>query len=193
MSKKYKILDQDSAYFITSTVVDWINLFTKNRYRDILIRALLFSIENKGLVIHSWVIMSNHIHLLVSRKGNVPLYRIVQHFKSWTSRRLIEEIKINGDSRERWLLNQFAFASRRCRGIEGYKVWQDGFHPLMLQSDKPKGIVNRLNYIHDNPVKAGWVDKAEDYVYSSARDYMGQKGMLPLEMYDPLLLSDYLG
>ncbi len=123
--------------------------------------------------------MSSHIHLIVSTTDK-PLPDIIRDFKTHTSKKLIELIKRIPESRREWMLKKFAFeANRNTRGTN-YKLWQDGFHPIHLSTNKM--IDQRLNYIHQNPVEEGYVYEPEHYVYSSAKDYAGFSGLIALQM-----------
>lgn len=163
MSEKYKVRNPDSLYFITITVVDWIDLFTRPEYKHILIDSLNYCIQNKGLILHAYVIMTSHLHLIVSTKCSYNLPEIVRDFKKHTSKELIKCIKENPESRKEWILEKFSGAAERIKRGVNYKIWQDGFHPVEL--DSVKIIEQRLNYIHNNPVEEEIVENPEDYIY----------------------------
>ena len=180
MSENYKVRNPDGIYFITSTIVNWIDLFAKEKYRKIILDSLNYSIRNKGLVVHAWCIMPNHIHLVISRRGDCELYEMVRDFKKFTSRKISELLEVEFESRRDWLLEMFERAAFPLKRIKYYKVWRDGFHPVELFSNSM--IDQRINYIHMNPVKAGLVQHPEYYLYSSAMDYCGEKGLLEVEL-----------
>ena len=171
MSEKYKVRNPDGVYFVTCTVVGWVDLLIRPTYKDIIIDSLKFCIERKGLKVHAYVIMSSHVHLLLSTIDNISLPDIMRDFKTFTAKALISEIKAVNESRREWLLNKFSYeANRQKRGSE-YKVWKDGFHPIeILSSDM---LVQKLDYIHQNPMVERIVDESIDYIYSSARQYAG--------------------
>lgn len=179
MSRKYKAHNPEGFYFITNTIVGWVDLFTRPQYKDIIIKSLKFCIENKGLVVHAYVIMTNHIHLIVSTKEGVLLSNVMRDFKTHTSKKLIEEIKNINESRREWLLNKFAFEARRQVRGKDYKLWQDGFHPIELLSAEM--VAQKLEYLHNNPVVERVVDEDVHYIYSSARQYADEVGELPVE------------
>lgn len=181
MSEKYKVHDPEGIYFITITVVGWVDLFIRRDYKECLLESIKFCQNNKGLKVHAWVFMSSHIHLIVSATY-LPLPAVIRDFKTHTSKSLIRLIKEIPESRREWILKKFAFeANRNLRGTN-YKLWQDGFHPLQLSSNEM--IDQRLNYIHQNPVKEGIVYEQEEYVYSSAKNYAGLPGLISVEMLD---------
>jgi REP element-mobilizing transposase RayT len=180
MSEKYKFDDPDGMYFVTSTVVGWVDLFTRPQLKRIVVDSLRFCQVNKGLLIHAWCLMPSHLHLIASTLGP-PLSSILRDFKKFTSSALIKEVKSPYESRREWLLELFGKAAEHQERVWNYKVWQDGNHPELLFR---KGFRRqKLNYLHDNPVVAEIVDKPEDYLYSSARDYYTKvKGLLEVSL-----------
>ena len=179
MSEKYKAKNTEGFYFITLTIIDWIDLLVRPIYKHILIDSLQYCQINKGLNIYAYVIMPSHIHLIVKANGDNKLQDIVRDFKRFTSIKLIETIKEYPESRREWLLKKFEYAAKRIRRNNQYKIWQDGYHPLELTDNKM--IEQRLNYIHNNPVVEEVVINPEDYKYSSARNYCGDNSVLSIE------------
>jgi len=177
MSKAYSIHNQDAVYFTTMSIVNWIDLFTRRVYKDIVVDSLSYCHENKGLVIHAWCIMTNHIHLIIGRKGEFRLEDIIRDFKKYTSVSLRREIERNiQESRKEWMLELFRENANNSKKHEKSMVWQEGYHAIELINSKI--TEEKLTYLHNNPVKAGFVCDAEHYVYSSAIDYAGGKGLL---------------
>ena len=178
MSTGYQIKEQDKLYFATLQVVEWVDIFTRKKYRDIIVENLSYCQKHKGLEIYGWVIMSNHVHLLArSEKGE--LSNIFRDFKSYTSKKIIEEIKDLSESRREWILKIFQSATFKHQRNSEYQFWTHENHAELIYSNK--FIEQKLEYIHNNPVRAGIVEKPEDYKYSSAIDYAGGKGLLNIE------------
>lgn len=177
MSEKYKVKDSAALHFITITLVGWIDLFIRRDYKDLVLESLKFCQKEKGLEIYAWVIMTNHIHLIASSERN-DLPSIVRDFKTFTSKRLIRLINTIPESRRTWILEKFAFEAHRNVRASNYKLWQDGFHPIELSTNEM--MDQKLDYLHYNPVEAGFVDEPEKYLYSSAIDYSGGKGLLDI-------------
>ena len=176
MSRNYKFRNQECLYFVTFSVVRWIDVFTRREYKDILIDSLKYCIEHKGLELYAWVIMSNHVHLIIGTQGK-PLENILRDIKRHTSKKLTAAISENNqESRREWLLWFFEREGRQNPNNETYQFWQQGNHPIEIWSNQV--IEQKLDYLHNNPVVAGWVDEAEHYLYSSARDYAGGKGLI---------------
>ncbi|NOY95969.1 MAG: transposase [Chlorobi bacterium] len=182
MSEKYKFQNEDGIYFITPTIVNWIDLFTRQTYSELVLDSLKYCQKEKGLVVHAWCIMPSHLHLIVSKTGSENLSAIIRDFKKFTSKAIINEIENINESRKEWLLSAFKAAGKPLKRIKKYKVWQDGNHPVELDTNKI--LDQRLSYLHNNPVEHGIVFRAEDYVYSSAIDYYGGKELLEIELLD---------
>ena len=175
----YKIRDQFGVYFITCTTVQWVDVFSRPCYVETVLSSLRFCIQKKGFKVHAWCIMSNHIHLIVSaEKGN--LSDVIRDFKKFTSQTILEQIEKNSEeSRRNWMLWIFKSAGGVNSRNAAYQFWQQDNQPIQLES--PDFTLTKLQYMHNNPVKAGVVEKPEDYLLSSARDYNGGKGLLPIE------------
>ncbi len=178
----YKITNQHALYYLTLTTVGWIDIFTRQRYRDILINSLDYCQKHKGLILHAYVVMSNHVHLIAQSQEPGRLSDILRDFKKFTSSMIIRSIQEDTESRRDWLLHVMAFHARYNHNNSLYQLWQHDNHPIELYS--PDFIYQRLTYIHLNPVRAGWVAEAEHYLYSSAANYAGKKGLLDISVID---------
>ena len=177
---RYFVEDQHAPYFLTMTVVHWIDLFTRKEYKHIIVDSLSYCLEKKGLTIYAWVLMSNHLHLIARVEAPNTMTGFLRDFKKFTSKVIIESIQSINESRRDWLLDKFGFEAHRTRRAEQFKVWQDGNHAVFLES--ASFIEQKLNYIHENPVRQEIVENAEDYLYSSALDYSGRKGLVKIEL-----------
>ncbi|WP_430934568.1 REP-associated tyrosine transposase [Saccharicrinis sp. 156] len=177
MSSKYKVRNQEALHFVTATIIDWVDLFTRPIYKHILVESLEYCQNKKDLKVHAYVIMTSHIHLIVSSSGS-NLEDIIRDFKKYTSKELLAAIKEHPESRREWLLNKFSYAANRIKRGANFKIWKDGFHPVELATTEM--LTQRLDYVHKNPVEEEIVIKPEDYKYSSAIDYAGGKGVLSL-------------
>lgn len=174
----YKIRDQQALHFMTFTVVGWIDLFSRRVYRDIFLKNMLYCAENKGLLIGAYVIMTNHVHVIWRAKsGN--LSGILRDFKSYCTKQFIAAILKENESRESWLLHMFRFYANKTNQNKEFKIWTGNNHPEEIFSHD--FLMSKLNYIHQNPVRAGWVRNAEEYIYSSASNYATGKGLIEIE------------
>lgn len=175
MTKAYTIHNQSATYFVTMQVVNWVDIFTRKEYRDIVIKNLDYCIKNKGLEIFAYVIMYNHIHLIVRTK-NHNLSGILRDFKGYTTKQIVKHFSTNTESRRKWLSEIFQEeASRNSRNIK-YQIWTHENHCVEVFSND--FFDQKREYIHNNPVKAGIVEKPEDYLYSSARNYAEKENNL---------------
>ena len=180
MSEKYKFNDPDGLYFITTSIVYWIDLFTRPAFKHVLVDSLQYCQQHKGLVIHAWCLMPSHLHAIISRRGNVSLSAIMRDFKTFTSKQIIATLSRINESRQDWLLRAFARAAQPVKRVSKYKVWQDGNHSIELYNATL--LQQKLDYIHYNPVADETVEVPEDYWYSSARDYAGRPGLLSVDL-----------
>jgi putative transposase len=176
MRTRYKIFDNNYPYFITSTTVEWIPIFTRKPYFDIILDSMTYCRQNKGLKIFAFVIMDNHLHLLVMGES---LSNIIRDFKRHTARRIIS---LAENDPKNWLSNQFKFYKLRHKEGSDYQVWQEGFHPKQIISEEM--LRQKIDYIHYNPVRTGIVGKAEDWLYSSARNYLGMDGIVEIDLLE---------
>ena len=169
MPTGYQIYDQSKPYYLTFQVVYWIDLFTRQVYRDIVIESLKYCQQEKGLNIFAYVIMSNHIHILC-RSSKDELSNTIRDFKKYTSKRIIDQIiESSIESRKEWMLRLFQHAAKRQNKTGKYQVWTHENHAEEIFSNS--FIEQKINYIHQNPVRSGIVLNSEDYLYSSARNY----------------------
>ena len=172
MSRKYKFHNPDGVYFITSAVQGWVDVFTRNEYKDITMDNLAYCQKNKGLELFAWCLMTNHVHLIARAAEGNNLNDILRDFKKFTSKAVLKAIAENDrESRREWLLTHF-------KTEKGNRFWRGDNKPIELWSNKV--IDQKLSYLHNNPVEEGLVFKPEDYVYSSAVDYAGEKGILDI-------------
>ena len=175
MSSGYQISEQEELHYVTFQIVKWIDIFTRQVYRDIVIDSLRFCQQNKSLEIYAFVVMSNHIHLLI-RSEIGKLSNTIKEIKSFTAKKILEAVNTESESRREWMLNLFEFSAKQHKRNEKYQVWTHENHAEIIYSNQFMDI--KIKYIHENPVRAGIVEKEEDYLYSSARNYAGLDSVL---------------
>ena len=177
MSRNYKFHNPEGVYFVSFAVVEWIDIFTRTQYKDIILESLKYSQKEKGMEIFAWCIMTNHVHLIFRSIKKQKPELLLGDIKRYTSKAIIKAIIDNPrESRKEWLLEQFKKVGAKSSNVNKYQFWRHDNKPIELWSNKV--IDEKINYIHNNPVEEGLVFKAEDYVYSSAIDYSGEKGIL---------------
>ncbi|MXV51691.1 transposase [Pedobacter sp. HMF7647] len=180
MSHKYKVKDQEEIHFITFAIVDWVDVFIRPVYKNIIAESLKYCRYNKGLNLHAYCLMTNHLHLLVSARHPEKLAQIIRDLKKFTNKQIIAAIQHEQESRREWMLHRFSYHAKFSNRIKDFKVWQDGYHAIECSSLAL--IAQKLDYIHNNPVKAGIVLNPEDYIYSSASNYIVNNGILDVEI-----------
>jgi len=185
MSRKYKFGDQDKLYFVSFAVVNWIDLFIRNEYKQIILDSWKHCRVNKGLEIYGWCVMTSHIHMIIGTQGD-KLEGIMRDMKKHTSIELRKAIQNHPtESRREWILWMMERAGRKNSNNQNFQLWQQDNHPIELYDHKI--LHQKLDYIHYNPVEAGFVEKPEDYLYSSARNYYGMQGLLDILLVEPFV------
>ena len=168
-------------YFTTSTVIDWVDIFTRPCYRHVIVDSLSYCQSHKGLIIYAWVLMSNHLHMIVDTNDDTTVGDVLRDFKKFTNKKILKALEQDEhESRRGWLLDRFWFAGANDKRIKNYRFWQEGNYIEEIYT--MEFLMQKLNYIHQNPVKAEIVAKPEDYLYSSALNYVGEKGLLDVEL-----------
>ncbi|MEX2350761.1 MAG: transposase [Flavobacteriaceae bacterium] len=199
MNEGYQIRDQSKAHFITATVVDWMDVFTRKTYRDCVIASFDYCIQHKGMVLYAYVIMSNHIHMVVQAK-NDNLSDLLRDFKKHTAKTILQLIQTEPESRKEWMLNRFRNAASAHSRNKEFQFWKYGNHPEEIYTEK--FLWSKIHYIHLNPVRAGIVERGSQYLYSSASNYLHEKGILAsitvpeppvVDVLKPSSATDYLG
>ncbi len=170
MSTKYKAITTDQAYFITLTTVGWIDVFTRLNQKYV-ITNVRHCQEKKGLEIDAYYLMSSHLHLLCKGTEGFILSDIMRDFKKFTSKQIVKTIQDEPESRREWMLEYFQKSCEHLKKEQKYKVWQGGYHAEIVESNW--FIKQKINYIHNNPVKDKIVTLPENYYFSSTRNYAG--------------------
>ncbi len=179
-SESYIIRDQHAVHFLTFTVIDWIDIFTRASYKIEIANALEYCQKNKGLRLFAWCLMTNHLHLVCQTIEPFKLSDFVRDFKQHTAKSVLNCIWNEKESRRSWILAALREAGKYDNRITNYKFWQEGCHPIQLHNNEM--IDQRINYVHENPVRAMIVEKAEDYLFSSARNYASLGGVIEVEV-----------
>ena len=180
--RPYSFNNPEGIYFVTFTVVFWLDVFVRAWYKELFVESLKYCIKNKGLQVHAWCLMSSHAHFIISdaKPQTITLSDIMRDLKKFTASQIIREIEAGPESRQEWLLDKFRFAASKNSRNNQYQFWQQTNHAEELLTNH--FIDQKLNYIHQNPVQEGWVEEAHHYLYSSARDYSGLPGLVPITL-----------
>jgi putative transposase len=169
-------IKKNSSYYLTLTVVGWVDVFTRNNHKDALIDSLRYCIKNKGLNVYAYCLMSNHLHMVVNCNEPFQLKDVVRDFKRHTVKTIIGQIINAPESRREWMLREFAEEGVKNARNKTYKFWQSGNHAIELFTEK--FVWEKINYIHNNPVKEKFVKKPQEWLYSSASNYWYGEGLL---------------
>lgn len=168
------------TYFLTLTVVDWVDVFTRPIYRQMFADSLSYCATFKGLEIYAWVLMSNHAHLVAAARDGFNLSDIMRDMKKYISKKIVAELLLANESRREWMLYRFGYSGKFDPKIKDYRFWQEGNYPKECTSYKM--LQQKIDYVHENPVRAGIVSAAHHYLYSSAIDYAGGTGLVPVTL-----------
>ncbi len=175
MRSRYRAHEPHATYFITATVVAWIPLFTTASRCNILVESLEYCRQHKSLKIYAWVILDNHLHAIL----NAPdLPRVLADFKRHTAQRLLEQLQTENNA---WLLGELDYFCGKHKPESRHQIWQEGSHPQEIDSDEM--MDQKIDYIHNNPIKRGLVAAPEHWRYSSAHEWL--QGAEPVLRCDP--------
>ena len=176
----FRIYNHQQVHFITFAVVDWIDVFTRPVYKQVIVDSLEYCQNKKGLRVHGWCVMTNHIHLVVSAKEGVSLSDIVRDFKKFTARQILDDLQTNNkESRRKWMLWMFKKAGSKNSNNAVYQFWRQDNRPMEVYSNE--FFTQKMEYIHYNPVKEWFCFRAEEYPYSSALWYKEKRGLIEID------------
>ncbi len=170
---RYKIFENEYPYFLTCTIVNWLPLFGFERITKMVLDSLHFLQKEQRLKIYSYVIMENHLHLIASAED---LSKEMGDFKSYTVKIII---KLLEEEHSEFWLSQLRLHKAEHKRDSEYQFWQEGNHPQQIYC--PEMMRQKIEYIHNNPVRRGYVDEQTDWRYSSARNNAGLPSLLDIE------------
>ena len=168
MTKNFKSTEPGIPYFVTFTVVEWLNVFTKPEYLEIVWDSLQYCRKEKGLKLYGFVFMTNHLHLIISADAeDIKLWKIIRDFKKFTAQKIIQVMQKTEN--RRWILDSMRTVGKQNNANTQYQFWIQDDGAVEITSDK--FFIQKLNYIHENPVRAQIVTDFCSYAWSSARLY----------------------
>jgi putative transposase len=178
MQPNQKPVPRDACYFLTLNVVDRIDVFVRAAYKQVIADALNHFIDNQSLVVYAWALMTGHLHLLVhTRDGQNPA-GFERDFKKFTTPEVLKAIEVAADPRREWMLGRFEEYGKSLKKIEKFPLWQSCSGLVHVDCRQPILLSDRIGYIHDNPIRDGVVELPEQYLFSSAMDYEGMRGLV---------------
>ncbi len=167
---RYRFGEPASPHFLTCTVVGWLPVFTRPETVQILFDSWQFLQDQDRMELLGYVVLENHIHFIASAED---LPKEVGDFKSYTARRIIDYLI---ERRVGTLLDGLEFHKSRHKTDRPFQLWQEGSHPKIIEDEAM--MRQKLAYIHDNPVKRGYVGDPSHWRYSSARNYAGIESLV---------------
>ena len=172
---QYIIREFNKPHFLTCTVVEWLSVFTRPDAVQVLLDSWSHQRLNDGLRLYGYVILENHLHFVAQAPR---LDKCLKNFKSFTAAQLIKLLEANKVER---LLARLGFAKRTYKHDRQYQFWQEGAHAEMIFSETM--MRQKLEYIHQNPVKRGYVEQPEHWRCSSARNDVGKPGLIEIDSW----------
>jgi len=170
---RYRVVEDGKPYFITSSVIHWLPLFTVPALAEIVIDSLNFLRQQRRLTVHAWVLMETHLPLVATSHD---MSGEMRKAKSYTARCIVDFLESHGPA---FFLKELQFFKKPHKDQQTYQVWQEGIHPKLIRDERM--LRQCIEYVHYNPVKRGYVDRPEHWRYSSARDYAGNKGLVVID------------
>jgi REP element-mobilizing transposase RayT len=170
---RYRFAESDGPFFMTCTVVAWMPIFTRSETVNIILDSWRYLQVNRSFVLYGYVILENHLHL-VAEAPNIS--NVIGDFKSYTARLIIDHLR---QANAKTVLQQLGYFKASYKTDAVYQLWQEGSHPQAINGDEI--MSQKLDYIHNNPVERGYVDMAEHWRYSSARNYLGMPGLIEVK------------
>jgi REP element-mobilizing transposase RayT len=172
---RYKIYEPTHPHFVTCTILHWLPIFTRKESVQIIIDSLKFLQEKDNLKLYAYVILENHLHMVLQSDD---LAKPMESFKKYTANQILKLLK---EGNIKTLLEQFKFYKKAHKIDKEYQIWEEGYQPKLMQTDVM--MISKIKYIHENPVKRGYVDDANHWRYSSARNYEGGSGLIEIERF----------
>ncbi|WP_456428760.1 REP-associated tyrosine transposase [Rhodocaloribacter sp.] len=171
---RYKVYEIDQPHFLTATVVRWLPVFAHPPAARVVLDALGYLQREGRLTLYAYVIMENHLHLIAAADD---LRREMRAFKSYTARKIIDWLH---ETKRRAMLDAFREHKQAHKKDRLHQFWQEGNHPQQIQGAEM--LRQKLEYLHGNPVRRGYVEEAIHWRYSSARNYAGLPGLLEVTL-----------
>jgi REP element-mobilizing transposase RayT len=155
-------------------VLNWLPVFTRPGTVQIILDAMAWRQQNKGVKVYGFVILENHMHCIMKADD---LSQQVHDFKAFTAKEILRYLEEENAAR---ILDLLAFFKKAHKSDAHYQFWEEGSHPQLISNEEM--LRQKLEYIHRNPVERGYVDEAIHWRYSSARNYEGLEGVIPVYM-----------
>jgi REP element-mobilizing transposase RayT len=142
-------------------------------YKQVIVHTLNHFIESKGLTVYAWCLMTHHLHLLIDGNPNCAI--IEKDYKSFTTTKIFEAIDTEPEARKEWMLKRFEKSGSILGFTKKHQIWENADSRSDIKKDD---LLEKVDLIHQNPVRDRIVDAPPEYLYSSARDYSGTQGLV---------------
>jgi len=163
-------------YYVTTVVYGRLPIFTRPSFIIPLLDSLNFYRYQRSFKLLGYVIMPDHVHLLLWPFGQPTVSDIMRDYKKFTSRRIIQQAEV--EHADEWVVAFQQAGQETGRSVN--KVWQDDYWDTNIYTER--FLRQKLNYVHRNPVRAGLAEKLEDYPYSSYRNYvLGEEWLIEID------------
>jgi len=186
MTQEYPIAEPRGSYLLTLNTIDRVDIFIRPFFKQIIVESLNYFIEKKGLVVYGWCLMTNHLHLIVEAKDGFHLSDLINDFKTFTAKIILQDLNADSDIRRTWIMKKF----REAALFDKLEVWENADHPVLIGEEEKDGINDQLREIHNNPVRNKIVVSPHDYLHSSARNYVGLIGLVNIQQPKQKIESD---
>ena len=171
--------DENKPHFLTFTTIEWIDVFTKPEYSQLLLESLKYCQKELGLFVYGYVFMTNHIHNIVQAKEGYKLSAIVQSYKRHTTKGIKKLVENDSRKYIKGLINTSFY--KKDKNV--FQIWQEYNYPEVIITEK--FFLEKLNYVHNNPVKKEYVNNPQDWKYSSANFYLnGDTSIINVDKID---------
>jgi hypothetical protein len=178
--KGYEYKNMSTGYFVSLYTRDWVDIFERPVYKQLIVHSLNHFSDQKGLVVYAWCLMSSHLFLLIRSDGMVPVQELVTAFRVFTEEKILAAADTEPEPRRKWILSHFR-APAGFMGLQReWQLWEEQWQPIHIDMANAEELLQQFEFIHQQPVHELIVDAAPDYRYSSARDYAGSKGLVQI-------------
>ena len=170
MKRKHSLTySPHTTYFLTATVTDFTYLFHEEAPAQIVLQNMCFYVQEFAIKLHGFVIMPNHLHLLLTTGTKGDVSQFMGRLKEYSAKQIIRWCEEHNRKR---LLETFYSSAKKYKQYYKYQVWQERFDGLVINTAETHNV--KLQYIHTNPLQERWqlCEKPEDYRFSSARYYI---------------------
>jgi putative transposase len=147
--------------FFTATNLEWKKLLQQDDHKDIIVRSMRFLVEDKRVIIYAFVIMPNHLHIVWQMQSGIKRDNVQRDFLKFTSQRIKDRLNMQYPD----VLSGLEVNAKDRK----YQIWER--NPLSVDLWSENVMMEKIRYIHENPVRAGLCSYSDEYKYSSALLY----------------------